>query len=88
MTLPFPVYAGLVGERSMGRSTGMYVVSVGAGRMVAPMIIGAAIDRAANWFPDQDGYPLIWPVAGVLMLAGVFALKQALTTPSQSGVDE
>lgn len=78
MTLPFPVYAGLVGERSMGRRTGMYVVSLGAGRMIAPMVIGAGIDRGAHWFPGEAGYPLIWPVAGVLMLAGAFALKQAL----------
>lgn len=83
MTLPFPVYAGLVGEASMGRRTGMYVMSVGAGRMVAPMVVGAAIDFGANWFPRYDGYPLMWPVAGAFMLAGALALKRALDEERQ-----
>jgi MFS family permease len=78
MTLPFTVYAEMVPDESMGRNTGLYVISLGAGRMIAPVLVGAAIDLAAPLFPDHDGYPAMWPVAGLLMLSGAAALSHSL----------
>jgi MFS family permease len=80
ITLPFPVYAELVGVEAMGRSTSFYVISLGAGRLIAPIMVGAAIDLGSAWFPAERGYPLMWPVSGAMMLAGAFALHRALET--------
>lgn len=78
MALPFPIYAGLTGGKATGQSTGLYVTSLGVGRMIAPVLVGAAIDLGARWFPEEEGYPLMWPIAGVLMLLGAWALTRSL----------
>lgn len=78
IALPFPVYADLIGANAMGRNTGLYVVSLGAGRMLTPILIGAAIDAGAGIFPDERGYPFMWPIAGLMMLGGAAALTRAM----------
>lgn len=77
MALPYPLFASLVEEGAMGQHTGFYVVSLGVGRMIAPILIGAVIDLGAAFMPAEQGYPLMWPVAGALMALSAFALKKA-----------
>lgn len=78
MALPYPLFASLVEEGAMGQHTGFYVVSLGVGRMFAPILIGAVIDIGANFMPQEQGYPLMWPVAGLLMALSAFALKRSM----------
>ena len=75
LALPFPLYADLVGGEAMGSHTGLYVASLGAGRMLAPLLVGAAIDASAGWVGDE-GYPIMWPAAGALMLLGAASLAR------------
>jgi MFS family permease len=70
IALPYPVFARLIGEEAVGRATGVFTVSVGAARLVAPLLVGAAIDLGAGIFPDEEGYPMMWPVVGGLALLG------------------
>jgi maltose/moltooligosaccharide transporter len=75
VALPYPVFAGLTDDSDVGRSTGTFYMSVGLARMIAPLIVGAAIDRAASWLPDFQGYPVMWPVAGTMVLLGAVMLR-------------
>jgi MFS family permease len=74
VSLPYPVFAELAGEEDVGRTTGTFYVSVGVARLVAPLTVGAAIDIAANVLP-HDGYPIMWPIAGLMVLSGAAVLK-------------
>lgn len=78
IALPYPLFAEMVGGRAVGRYTGLYILSLGLGRIVAPVAVGAAIDLARPLFPAESGYPIMWPVAGGLSLLGFFALRASL----------
>lgn len=78
IALPYPLFATLVGGRAMGRYTGIYIISLGLARIVAPVLVGAAIDLGRPLFPALDGYPLMWPVAGLMALASVPVLRRAV----------
>lgn len=71
IALPFPMFVSLVGERGIGRNTGLYILSVGAARIGAPMLVGAAIDFGIRFYPEAQGYPMMWPMAGTLALLSV-----------------
>jgi predicted MFS family arabinose efflux permease len=66
VALGYPLYASVIGDESPAAQTGVFVMSVGIGRIVAPMIVGLAIDAA--------GYPAMWGMAGILMLCGSLSL--------------
>jgi MFS family permease len=74
VSLPYPVFEDIVSEEDVGRSTGTFFASVGIARLFAPLLVGAAIDGARAWLPNGDGYPVMWPVAGTLILLGAFML--------------
>ena len=74
IALPFPLFVSMVGEDGIGRSTGLYILSVGIARVGAPMLVGFAIDWGAGRYPEFQGYPMMWPMAGAMALASVPAL--------------
>ncbi|MFW6206209.1 MAG: MFS transporter [Gemmatimonadota bacterium] len=78
ISLAYPLFASLIPERGVGRDTGLYIVTMGFGRIVAPVIIGAAIDLGRTSLPEVRGYPYMWPIAGGLMLLGLLALARAM----------
>jgi MFS family permease len=77
ISLPYAVFEDLVDDDDVGRSTGAFYMSVGVARILAPLLVGAAIDLAGSWMPETEGYPIMWPVAGVLVLLGAAALQVA-----------
>ncbi|HKJ93252.1 MAG TPA: MFS transporter, partial [Longimicrobiales bacterium] len=79
IALPYPLFASLIGEGNVGRDTGLYILTFGVGRIVAPLLVGAAIDLAAPLFPELHGYPVMWPMAGILALLGVLALRKSMS---------
>jgi MFS family permease len=78
ISLAYPLFASLIGERGVGRDTGLYIVTMGVGRIVAPVVIGAAIDVGRTAMPELRGYPFMWPLAGTLTLLGVLALVRSM----------
>lgn len=78
IALPYPLFASMAGEETVGRDTGLYVLALGVGRIVAPLIVGATIDLSRPLFPELRGYPMMWPVAGLLAIGGVLALRRSL----------
>ena len=77
MTLPYALFAQHMGTQSTGEYSGFFVASVSAGRLAAPMFVGAAVDLGARVLPEQKGYPFMWPMAAALALAGSLALLRA-----------
>jgi MFS family permease len=75
ISLPYAVFEEMVEEKDVGRTTGAFYMSVGVARLVAPLLVGAAIDLGRTWMPETEGYPVMWPVAGTLILAGVVLLQ-------------
>lgn len=78
IALPYPIFAALVGNRAIGRYTGLYILSLGLARVAAPVLVGVAIDLGRPLFPEYDGYPLMWPMAGLMALLSVFVLRRSL----------
>lgn len=85
MTLPYPLYAGLVGEEAAGQNTGLYVASVTVGRIGAPVLVGGAVDLAARVMPRTQGYPAMWLVAAALAAAGGLCVRQARAPRAATG---
>jgi MFS family permease len=79
VSLPYAVFEGIVEDDDVGRSTGTFFASVGIARLFAPLLVGAAIDLGALLLPDERGYPVMWPVTGVLVLLGALILHRTRT---------
>jgi MFS family permease len=77
VSLPYAVFEEMVDDEDVGRSTGAFFMSVGVARVLAPLVVGAAIDVAGSWMPETEGFPVMWPVAGALILMGALALQLA-----------
>ncbi|MDX1674493.1 MAG: MFS transporter, partial [Longimicrobiales bacterium] len=78
ISLAYPLFASMIPERGVGRDTGLYIVTMGFGRIVAPVLIGVAIDLGRSSMPELRGYPFMWPIAGALMLLGLVALARSM----------
>jgi MFS family permease len=85
VTVGYPYFAELVGEERQGQYTGLWVFSVGFGRIVSPMLVGVAIDLGARVMPRLQGYPLMWAAAVLFAIAGWFALWRAIRTAARHG---
>jgi MFS family permease len=79
ISLAYPLFASITGDRGIGQDTGLFIMMSGVGRIVSPILIGAAIDVGRVAAPDVMGYPLMWPIAGAFTLLGVLALARAMT---------
>jgi MFS family permease len=83
VALPYPLYVSLVGQRDAGRFTAMYYWAVGLAQIIAPILVGFVIDVGQPLFPEQEGYPLMWPVVGLMaMLGGASLLRARRLTPA------
>ncbi len=78
VSLAYPLYTSMIPDRGIGRDTGLYIVTIGVGRIVAPVVIGAAIDLGRSTLPETKGYPYMWPIAGMLTLLGLAALTRSM----------
>ena len=86
ISLAYPLFASLIPERGVGRDTGLYIVTIGFGRIIAPVVIGAAIDLGRASMPELRGYPFMWPIAGTLMLLGLVGLARSMRHARQQGI--
>lgn len=75
IALPYPIYAGLIDEKRAGEHTGVFVVSLGIGRLLSPMVVGGAIDLGRRFMPETEGYPVMWLVAALFAAAGWWVLR-------------
>lgn len=88
LTIGYPYFAELVGEARQGEYTGLWVFSVGFGRIVAPMLVGLAIDFGGRLMPRVKGYPMMWAAASLMGLGGWIALGRAIRSAARQGHDD
>jgi hypothetical protein len=69
MTLAWGLLFKLMPVEHRGAVSGLATTTKGLGLLVATPIAGAAIDLARPWLGATDGYQVVWPVCGVLILA-------------------
>lgn len=74
ISLPYPLFATLIGNRPIGQYTGVFAWAVGLAQLFPPILVGAAIDAAVPLFPEERGYPIMWPVVGAMALIGAASL--------------
>ncbi len=82
ISLPYPMFATLVGDRPIGEFTGVFGWAVGLAQLFPPVIVGAAVDLGAGLFPEERGYPMMWPVVGVMALLGAASLYRITRLPN------
>ncbi|BDG08504.1 MFS transporter [Anaeromyxobacter paludicola] len=75
LALPYPLFAELMGQDAGGEHTGIYVISFSLGRILAPLVVGGAVDLGARAQPGTHGYPFMWLVAGGFAVCGWGALQ-------------
>lgn len=85
VTVGYPYFAELVGQKRQGQYTGLWVFSVGFGRIVSPMRVGVAIDLGARVLPRVKGYPMMWAAAAAFALGGWIALWRAIRSAARHG---
>ena len=88
VALGYPFFAQLVGEERQGEYTGLWMFSVGFGRIVAPMLTGGIIDVGKHFMAKTKGYPLIWTTAGVVTAVGWVLLVYALHVAAKHGFED
>jgi MFS family permease len=88
VALGYPFFAELVGEERQGEYTGLWMFSVGFGRIVAPMLTGGIIDIGKHFMSKTKGYPLMWTTAGVVTAVGWVLLLFALHVAAKHGFED
>jgi MFS family permease len=71
MTLAWALLFELMPADSRGGVAGLATTTKGLGLLVGPLAAGAAIDMAAPHLQATDGYQVLWPLVGVLVLVSV-----------------
>jgi MFS family permease len=71
MTLAWGLLFTLMPPDRRGAVSGLATTTKGLGLVVGPLAAGAAIDIAAPSLEATDGYQLLWPICGLLVLSAV-----------------
>lgn len=87
VALGYPLFASVVGDESPAAMTGVFVMSVGIGRILAPILVGLSIDFGARFWPAERGYPAMWLTAGFLMLLGSFSLWNSRRSSASGSIN-
>jgi MFS family permease len=71
MTLAWGLLFKLMPVEHRGAVSGLATTTKGLGLLVATPIAGVAIDLASHWLHGTDGYQIVWPFCGFLILAAL-----------------
>lgn len=71
MTLAWGLLFTLMPVDRRGTVSGLATTTKGLGLIVGPLTAGAAIDIGSHWLDATEGYQVLWPICGVLVLSAV-----------------
>jgi MFS family permease len=71
MTLAWALLFELMPAASRGGVAGLATTTKGLGLLVGPLLAGAAIDVGSTQLQATEGYGVLWPVVGLLVLSSV-----------------
>lgn len=67
LTLPYAILMEMMPREHIGRFTGMFSMMRGLANIVAPVLVGAAIDITANFRGGGSQYAVIWLYTGLMI---------------------
>jgi MFS family permease len=71
MTLAWGLLYKIVPVEHRGAVSGLATTTKGIGLLVGAPIAGLAIDLSGPYFPETNGYQVLWPICGVLVLGAI-----------------
>ncbi|MGZ8694565.1 MAG: hypothetical protein ACXWYS_03920, partial [Gaiellaceae bacterium] len=71
MTLAWGLLFKLMPQQHRGAISGLATTTKGLGLLVGPLVAGAAIDILGPHLESTNGYQVLWPICGLLVLAAV-----------------
>ena len=78
LTLPYAILMGLMPKEHIGQFTGMFSMMRGLANVVAPILVGTAIDVIRQYRHGGSQYAVIWLYTGVMIAVSlVFFRKTA-----------
>ena len=78
MTLAWGLLYKLVPEEHRGAVSGLATTTKGIGLLVGTPLAGLAIDLARPYFQATDGYQVLWPICGLLILGAIPLLTRLM----------
>jgi MFS family permease len=69
MTLAWGLLFKLMPVEHRGAVSGLATTTKGLGLLIGTPIAGVAIDLASHWLRATEGYQIVWPFCGILILA-------------------
>ncbi len=79
LTLPYAILIRLMPKGYIGQYTGMFSMMRGLANIIAPLIVGVAIDVATPYFTKYGyagrEYGMIWVVAAVMIIISLFLFR-------------
>jgi MFS family permease len=71
MTLAWGLLYKIVPVEHRGAVSGLATTTKGIGLLVGAPLAGLAIDLSGSYFPETNGYQVLWPICGVLILGAI-----------------
>jgi MFS family permease len=71
MTLAWGLLFKLMPVEHRGAVSGLATTTKGLGLLIGTPVAGVAIDLASPWLHATDGYQIVWPFCGILILAAL-----------------
>jgi MFS family permease len=85
MTLAWGLLFKLMPVEHRGAVSGIATTTKGLGLLIGTPIAGVAIDLARPWLGATDGYQIVWPVCGTLILAATPLVYRMMRVEAVSG---
>ena len=76
MTLSWALFYRVMPEEDRGASVGLGVMTRGVALIIAPLIVGAAIDLSEGFLESTQGYAAMWFVIALPVLASVEIVRR------------
>ncbi len=87
MTLAWGLLYKIVPEEHRGAASGLATTTKGIGILVGAPLAGLSIDLARPHFPATEGYQVLWPICGVMILAAIPLLVRLMEIEPQVEVE-
>src|SRR4249919_664844 len=87
MTLAWGLLYKIVPEEHRGAASGLATTTKGIGILIGAPLAGLSIDLARPYFPATEGYQVLWPICGVMILAAIPLLVRLMEIEPQVKVE-
>jgi MFS family permease len=87
MTVAWGLLYKIVPEEHRGAASGLATTTKGIGILVGAPLAGISIDFARPYFPATEGYQVLWPICGVMILAAIPLLVRLMEIEPRTKVE-